>query len=76
MPGGMPARHTRQDVARLAAENGILQPAVGPEAERQASAQKAAGVRSGVLSSGRLRRDSFKGRTSASIAADASSRPG
>lgn len=73
----MPARQAHQDAAWLAAENGILQPAVGPAAERRAAVQKVVAARSGVLSSGRVRRDSgVKGRTSATIAADASSRAG
>lgn len=72
----MPARQAHPDAAWLAAENGILQPAVGPAAERRAAVHKSAAARSGVLSTGRARRDTIKGRTSTAIAADASSRAG
>lgn len=67
----MPARQPHHDAAWLAAENGILQPAVGPAAERRAAA-KAAALSRAPLPGRPARRDSSKSSSGAAIAADAS----
>lgn len=69
--GQMPARQPHHDAAWLAAENGILQPAVGPSAERRAAA-KVAALNRASLSGRPFRRDSSKSSVAAAIAADAS----
>lgn len=69
----MPARQPHHDAAWLAAENGILQPAVGPAAERRAAA-KVAALNRASLPGRAIRRDSSKSNSAAAaaIAADAS----
>lgn len=67
----MPFPEKLRDAAWMAAENGILQPAVGPAAERRAAAKAAALTRASVMNR-TFRRDSLQKNVSSSIAADGS----